>query len=130
YTAVLGRVDAIAFTAGIGENSAPVREQTLADLEHLGVRLDTAANAERSNQVRRISVADSPVAALVVPTNEEWEIAREAVAVAAGWGKPATPAATAYLLRFLNCCTASGRNTAMISAGQITAPAIAWPSIQ
>ena len=84
YTAVLGRVDAIAFTAGIGENSAPVRAQTLADLEHLGVLLDAAANEERSDQARRISAPDSPVAALVVPTNEEWEIAREAVAVAGG----------------------------------------------
>lgn len=82
YTAVLGRVDAIAFTAGIGENSAPVRAGAVAGLEHLGVRLDPAANDERAKQTRRISPPDSPVAVLVVPTNEEWEIAREAVAVA------------------------------------------------
>ncbi|WP_328593030.1 acetate kinase [Ruania zhangjianzhongii] len=84
YTAVLGRVDAIAFTAGIGENSAPVRAGVLTDLAHLGVRLDAAANEERSDRARRISTPDSPVAALVVPTNEEWEIAREAVAITAG----------------------------------------------
>ncbi|HIZ36396.1 MAG TPA: acetate kinase [Candidatus Ruania gallistercoris] len=84
YSAVLGRVDAIAFTAGIGENSAPVRAGVLTDLEHLGVQLDPAANNARADRARRISTPDSPVAALVVPTNEEWEIAREAVAVTAG----------------------------------------------
>lgn len=84
YTAVLGRVDGIAFTAGIGENSAPVRAGALEGLAHLGLQVDPAANAERSRQTRRISPAGAPVAVLVVPTNEEWEIAREAVAIAGG----------------------------------------------
>jgi len=84
YTAVLGRVDGIAFTAGIGENSAPVRAGAVAGLEHLGIQIEAAANEQRSKDTRRISPADSPVAVLVVPTNEEWEIAREAVAVAGG----------------------------------------------
>ncbi|SED65131.1 acetate/propionate family kinase [Ruania alba] len=79
YTAVLGRVDAVVFTAGIGENSAPVRAGALAGLEGMGIRLDPAANEERGTV--RISTPDSPVAVLVVPTNEEWEIARETVGV-------------------------------------------------
>ncbi|UFU05670.1 acetate/propionate family kinase [Ruania halotolerans] len=82
YTAVLGRVDAVVFTAGIGENSAPVRARTLAGLESLGISLDPVANETRGTV--RISTAESRVAVLVVPTNEEWEIAREAVAVLGG----------------------------------------------
>ncbi|CAM3692403.1 acetate/propionate family kinase [Occultella aeris] len=81
YTAVLGRVDAIVFTAGVGENSAEVRAGALQGLEAFGIRLDGAANEARSRDTRRISTSDSPVAVLVVPTNEEFEIARESVAV-------------------------------------------------
>ncbi|UFU03840.1 acetate kinase [Ruania suaedae] len=83
YTAVLGRVDAVVFTAGIGENSAPVRAGALTGLEHLGIELDPGANERRRSgpDPVRISTDSSPVAVLVVPTNEEAEIAREAVAV-------------------------------------------------
>ncbi|RBY83597.1 acetate kinase [Geodermatophilus sp. TF02-6] len=79
YLAVLGRTDAIAFTAGIGENDAVVRQKTLAGLERLGIVLDERRNAQRSDDARRISADDSPVAVLVVPTDEELEMARQAL---------------------------------------------------
>lgn len=74
---VLGRLDAVAFTAGIGENSSEVRAAVLQRAGLLGIKLDAQAN-ETARGETRISTADSPVAAFVVPTNEEWEIAREA----------------------------------------------------
>ncbi|HLS45201.1 MAG TPA: acetate kinase [Ornithinicoccus sp.] len=74
---VLGRLDAIAFTAGIGENSPELRAAVLERASLLGVELDAQANASPQGETR-ISTADSRVAAFVVPTNEEWEIAREA----------------------------------------------------
>lgn len=81
YMIELGRVDAIVFTAGVGENSAAVRADALADLQMYGIDVDPQRNAERSGQVRRISTDDSAVAVLVVPTNEELEIARQSAAV-------------------------------------------------
>ncbi len=81
YLAVLGGLDAVVFTAGIGENDAGLRLRTMQPLAHLGIRMDEAANAERSKEARRVSTADSPVAVLVVPTNEELEIARQTAAV-------------------------------------------------
>lgn len=80
YLAELGSVDAIVFTAGVGENSAEVRTAALAGLVGLGIRLDETRNAERNSAPRRISTDDSPVAVLVVPTNEELEIARQSLA--------------------------------------------------
>jgi len=82
YLAHLGGVDAIVFTAGVGENNANVRAETLRPLAHLGVRLDEELNASPSRDARRISPEDSPVAALVIPTNEELEIARQSLATA------------------------------------------------
>ncbi|MFV0425828.1 MAG: acetate/propionate family kinase [Beutenbergiaceae bacterium] len=82
YTAVLGRVDAIVFTAGIGENSATVRAGAVAGLEGLGIVLDPAANLA-GHRPRDISRADSRVRLLVIGTNEEAEIARQAAQVAA-----------------------------------------------
>ena len=81
YLAVLGRTDAIAFTGGIGENDAVVRSRSLAGLEPLGIRLDEERNATRSPGARRVSAGDSPVAVLVVPTDEELEMARQTVAL-------------------------------------------------
>jgi acetate kinase len=78
YTAVLGRVDAIAFTAGVGENSAAVREAALRGLDRLGIELDAVRNAVRGSVARLISAESSRVAVAVVPTDEELEIAREA----------------------------------------------------
>ncbi len=75
YLAVLGGADVIAFTAGVGENCAPVREAALRGLERLGVRLDAERNAAPGRGARLVSAPDSPVAVAVVPTDEEWEIA-------------------------------------------------------
>ncbi|MEY4312928.1 MAG: hypothetical protein RLZZ319_437, partial [Actinomycetota bacterium] len=80
YVAHLGRVDAIVFTAGIGENSALLREMACQGLEHLGIELDSAANSVRAAGVRDIAAESSPVRILVVPTNEELEIARQSLA--------------------------------------------------
>ncbi|MFI2368942.1 acetate kinase [Streptomyces sp. NPDC018833] len=77
YYAVLGRVDAIAFTAGVGENAAPVREAAIAGLEALGPVVDAELNAVRSGEARLISPASARVAVAVVPTDEELEIARQ-----------------------------------------------------
>jgi acetate kinase len=77
YTAVLGRVDAIVFTAGVGENSAAVREASLRDLGSLGIEVDTVRNALRAKTARLISAAGSRVAVAVVPTDEELEIAQQ-----------------------------------------------------
>ena len=81
YLAVLGGLDAVVFTAGIGENDAALRARTIEPLAHLGLRIDEQRNAVRSKDARRISPDDSPVAVLVVPTNEELEIARQTAAV-------------------------------------------------
>jgi acetate kinase len=79
YTAVLGRVDALVFTGGIGEHAAPVREQICAGLDGLGMVLDAAANVAAVGRQGAIHRADSPVAVLVIPTDEELEIARRTV---------------------------------------------------
>ena len=87
YMAVLGRVDAIVFTAGIGENDAVVRAESLRGLEHLGVVLDPELNSARSREARCISREASRVQVFVIPTNEELAIGRETVAVVAGQGQ-------------------------------------------
>ncbi len=79
YLAALGRVDAIAFTAGVGENSALVRARSLAGLDGLGVRVDERRNRSAARDARRISPDDGPVAVLVIPTDEEREIAAQAL---------------------------------------------------
>jgi len=81
YAAQLGRVDAIVFTAGVGENSALVRARSLAGLEGFGVEVDPARNGERVGGARRISTDASRTAVLVIPTNEELEIARQTLEV-------------------------------------------------
>lgn len=81
YCAVLGRVDAIAFTAGVGENASAVREAAVAGLELLGLEVDGALNAVRSEEPRLISPASGRVAVAVVPTDEEWEIAAQTYAL-------------------------------------------------
>ena len=82
YYAVLGTVDAVVFTAGVGENSAEVRAASLSGLERFGIIIDNDRNNAPSTGARRISTDDSEVAVLVVPTNEEWQIARETLSVA------------------------------------------------
>ncbi|WP_329455566.1 acetate kinase [Streptomyces sp. NBC_01497] len=82
YTAVLGRVDAVVFTAGVGENAAEVREAAVAGLEGFGLAVDAARNAVRSDEPRLVSPDGSRVAVAVVPTDEEREIARQTFALA------------------------------------------------
>jgi len=81
YAFAMGRLDAVVLTAGVGENSSEVRRRALTGLEGFGVVLDEQRNAVRSDEVRRISPDWSPVTVLVVPTAEELQIAREALAV-------------------------------------------------
>ena len=80
FMAVLGRVDALSFTAGVGENNPIVRAKVVERLEHFGFWLDAEANAVRSPEPRVVSREGSPVAVLVVPTNEELAMARETIA--------------------------------------------------
>ena len=81
YLAVLGRVDVITFTAGVGENDARVRRDALSRLTSLGIELDEVLNTDPSRSARRISAESSPTTVLVIPTDEELAIARAAVAV-------------------------------------------------
>ena len=78
YVFVLGRVDAIAFTAGVGENAANVREDALSGLEGRGIAVDPDSNRSGVRGARVISTAESETKVLVVPTNEELAIARAA----------------------------------------------------
>ncbi|MFI6431551.1 acetate kinase [Rhodococcus oryzae] len=78
YLVTLGRVDAIAFTAGVGENAVEVRADALAGLESLGIEIDLERNAAKDRSARVISTDSSRVTVLVVPTNEELAIARAA----------------------------------------------------
>jgi acetate kinase len=75
YLAQLGEIQAIVFTAGVGENSVEMREQICSGLEHLGIELDYELNSVRSKQSRVISTRESRIRVLVIPTNEELEIA-------------------------------------------------------
>ena len=84
YYAVLGTVDAIVFTAGVGQHAAEVRAASLEGLEQLGIRIDHERNAASSDDGRVVSTEDSVVKVLVVPTNEEWQIAREVLSVITG----------------------------------------------
>jgi acetate kinase len=81
YYAALGTVDAIVFTAGVGQNSPAVRAASLSGLERLGIRIDADRNAASSADARTVSAVDSAVDVLVVPTNEEWQIARETLSL-------------------------------------------------
>jgi acetate kinase len=83
YLAVLGRVDAIAFSAGVGENDSQVRAQSLAGLEPLGIAVDDDRNAAPGHGPRVVSPDGTPVAVLVIPTDEELEIATQAAALVA-----------------------------------------------
>ena len=76
YSAALGRVDAIVFTAGIGENDPDLRARACGELNNLGIVLDHELNATPAATARDIAAAASPVRILVIPTDEEWEIAR------------------------------------------------------
>jgi acetate kinase len=77
YVAALGGLDAIIFTAGIGENSPFIRSLVCKDMEFFGLELDEAKNDIRSKEIREINLPQSKTKILVVPTNEEVEIANQ-----------------------------------------------------
>ncbi|MFG1933136.1 acetate kinase [Mycobacterium sp. NPDC048908] len=81
YLALLGTVDVITFTAGVGENDAAVRRDALSGMAALGIEVDEHLNASPARGARRISADNSPTTVLVVPTNEELAIARACVRV-------------------------------------------------
>ncbi len=77
YAAALNGLDAIVFTAGVGENSALIREKVCTNLDFLGIHFDAEKNNTRSNGIREINAENSPVKVLVIPTNEELEIVNQ-----------------------------------------------------
>ncbi|TRX03683.1 acetate/propionate family kinase [Flavobacterium gawalongense] len=77
YTAVLNGLDAIVFTAGIGENSSYIRKLVCTDMDYFGIELDDSKNETRSKEIREINTPDSKTKILVIPTNEEIEIANQ-----------------------------------------------------
>ncbi|TMM31893.1 acetate kinase [Polaribacter aestuariivivens] len=77
YAAILNGLDAIVFTAGIGENSTIMRSLACENLEFLGIDLDEVKNKIRSKEIREIQKSTSKVKILVIPTNEEIEIAKQ-----------------------------------------------------
>ena len=79
YAAALNGLDAIVFTAGIGENSNYMRQLICEDLDFLGINLDAEKNNTRSKEIRAINEKDSKTKILVIPTNEELEIAKQAM---------------------------------------------------
>ncbi len=79
YYAALGRVDAIVFTAGVGQHAPNVRARSLEGLQALGIEIDPGRNEAPGDEARVVSSDDSRVTVMVVPTNEEWEIARESL---------------------------------------------------
>ncbi len=81
YIAVLGGIDCLVFTGGIGENAASVRKQCLEGLQGLGIVLDTEKNTMRSATVMEIQQEGTPCTVLVVPTDEELEIANQTLKV-------------------------------------------------
>jgi acetate kinase len=84
YTAVVGKVDALVFTGGIGENSAHIRAGACEGLEPLGYRMDPARNVAPDRGPRDLATPDSPTRILVVPTDEEAMIARDTARIVAG----------------------------------------------
>ena len=76
YAAVMGGVDCVVFTGGIGENSPDVRKACCTNLEFLGMSIDDTSN-ESSNREKRISTPESSTQVLVIPTNEELVIAMD-----------------------------------------------------
>jgi len=78
YAAAMNGLDAIVFTAGIGENSALLRKMVCTEMDFLGIQLDATKNETRSKFVHEIHSDTAKVKILVIPTNEELEIAKQA----------------------------------------------------
>ncbi len=81
YAAIMNGLDAIVFTAGIGENSIKTRERVCEELDYLGIVLDKEKNNIKPNKLTDVSTTNSKVKVLVIPTNEELEIAKQSVAL-------------------------------------------------
>jgi acetate kinase len=77
YTAALNGLDAIVFTAGIGENSAVIRKLVCTEMEFFGIELDNDKNETRSKEIREINLPETKAKILVIPTDEEIEIANQ-----------------------------------------------------
>lgn len=77
YATIMNGLDAILFTAGIGENSDLIRTMVCSDMQFLGIALDNDKNRKKSKDIREINTTSSPVKILVIPTNEELEIAKQ-----------------------------------------------------
>ena len=77
YAAALNGLDATVFTAGIGENSSTIRSKVCQDMDFLGISLDESLNGQRSKSLREIHALESKVKVMVIPTNEELEIANQ-----------------------------------------------------
>lgn len=77
YAAALNGLDAIIFTAGIGENSSYMRKLVCTDMDYFGIELDDEKNQIRSKEIREINVPNSKAKILVIPTDEEYEIAHQ-----------------------------------------------------
>ncbi|MBM4060385.1 MAG: acetate kinase [Planctomycetes bacterium] len=84
YAGVMGGVDAVIFTGGIGENASPVRARSVVGLEFMGLKIDPAKNAAAAGMEADVSAAEASVRTLVIPTNEELIIARDTVRLVAG----------------------------------------------
>ena len=78
YIAILNGVDAIIFTAGIGENSSLLRKMVCDNMEAMGIKLDAQKNSQRTSAILEIQQDDSKVKIMLIPTNEELEIAKQA----------------------------------------------------
>ncbi|EGK04955.1 acetate kinase [Dysgonomonas mossii] len=81
YAAVLGGVDILMFTGGIGENAIAVREQVCKDMEYMGIKLDVEKNAKIQGEEAVVSAPDSKVIVMVVPTDEEYMIASDTMEI-------------------------------------------------
>ncbi len=77
YVAAMNGLDAIVFTAGIGENDANIRSLVCKDMNYFGIELDEEINLVRSKEIREINTPDAKTKVLVIPTNEELEIAKK-----------------------------------------------------
>lgn len=77
YIAAMNGLDAIIFTAGIGENSSELRERICSGMQYLGIELDVTKNTINSHSIREINTTNSSIKLLVIPTNEELEIAKQ-----------------------------------------------------
>jgi acetate kinase len=85
YAAALNGLDAIVFTAGVGENDAGIRSRVCANLQFIGINLDETKNEVSSSAIREINTMDAAVKILVIPTNEELEIVQQCYRLLKSW---------------------------------------------